>query len=445
MDQISSALEHFIQKYKEHLQKPDITYLERTFKVKDPFPKFYITAKVHKSPWKTRPIVSISGSQLHGLGCWVDHILQPFARYVPSYIKSSRALKELLIALPPLPSKARMFTADAVSMYTNIATNDALRRIKHIIERNKHLATTHECVAVLEGLTLIMMNNLFQFGDTYWLQIDGTAMGVSPSCSYATLYYSDHENKLLEKYPEIIFYRRYIDDIFAIWNPLEVQDNIRWLNFQHDLNQCGKLRWETSERSTSINFLDLQLTIESNATISTRLYEKAQNLYLYVPANNSHPMSSLKGLIHGMVFRTLNLTSSPDIQRMEINKLYHRLIARGYQPSLLKQIIEKAYLHIKINKVNVRQQDTNSIRDYCFFHTYFHPNDPPSSVIQWIFRREMLNILNKPTLPELRNHKSAPIGIKRLIVCYHRTPNLGNILSPRLMKDNDGPVVSSFL
>ena len=128
------------------------------------------------------------------------------------------------------------------------------------------------------------------------------------------------------------------------------------------------------------------------------------------------------------------------LKNISKKKLLNHLTQNGK-----KQIIEKAYLQIKTNKEQISKQDTTSSRDYCFFHTFFHPNDPPSSVIQQIFRREMLYILSKPSLPELRNHKSAPIGIKRLIVCYHRTPNLGNLLSPRLMRDNNGPLVSSFL
>jgi hypothetical protein len=450
MEAIKSTLDAFILKYKDELCKPDIIFLERTKIVKDPFPKFYITAKIHKNPWTTRPIVSVSGSLLHGIGRWVDKILQPFAKAIPSYIKSSAELTTILSSLPPIPSNAKLFTADATSMYTNINTRDAIQRIRKILDAHPLLATTNERFAVMEALVFTMTNNIFQFGDTYWLQIDGTAMGISPSCSYATLYYAAHEQWLQKQYPEICFFRRYIDDVFAIWQPLTSDDDNRWLSFQHDMNLCGKLRWVASNRVDTINFLDIQITIERNNTLSTRLYEKQQNLYLYLPANSCHPPGCLKGFVYGMIHRTLTLTSTKSQQIIEMKKLHQRLVARGYESFLIKSLIEKAFRNISEKNQHKEQTLDPSIdpevkRDHIFFHCNYHPNDPPSKTIQHFFRTEMMHRLNKPDLNELKNHESVPIGIKRLIVCYHRAPNLGNLLSPRVIKREDGPLVSSYI
>ena len=77
---------------------------------------------------KSRPIVACPGSLLHGLGVWVDRKLQEVAQKTVSYFKNTLELKKRLVDLN-LPTNARLFTADAVSMYTNIPTHMALNLI----------------------------------------------------------------------------------------------------------------------------------------------------------------------------------------------------------------------------------------------------------------------------------------------------------------------------
>jgi hypothetical protein len=91
---ITKQIQQFIENEAYSLPKDERTYLTRSLSVKDPFAYFYLTAKVHKNPWKSRPIVSISGSITHGLGRWLDKELQPICRKLPSFISSSFDLKK---------------------------------------------------------------------------------------------------------------------------------------------------------------------------------------------------------------------------------------------------------------------------------------------------------------------------------------------------------------
>ena len=106
--------------------KGDISTNERKFILSsltentNPFPVFYITIKIHKNPWSTRPIVSCPGSLFHSLAIWVDRKLKTVATAQKSYIASSRNFKDYLFSLAPFPPNAVLFTADAVSYYTNI-------------------------------------------------------------------------------------------------------------------------------------------------------------------------------------------------------------------------------------------------------------------------------------------------------------------------------------
>jgi hypothetical protein len=88
----------------------------------------------------------------------------------------------------------------STSLYTNIDTAQALQVIcQHVRNHTKH-ESTEEIYAVLEALEMSMTNNVIQFGDTYWLQDGGTAMGVSPSCVYATQYFAKFEEDLCQRY-----------------------------------------------------------------------------------------------------------------------------------------------------------------------------------------------------------------------------------------------------
>jgi hypothetical protein len=124
-----SMISNFIDDHDRRITAKDRKYLLRSLDVPDPFAHFYITAKIHKTPWKVRPIVSVSGSLTHGLGRWLDQQLKPIVKQLPSYIASSFELKQRLQRLRFTPSRVSMFTCDAVSMYTNIETDHALAQI----------------------------------------------------------------------------------------------------------------------------------------------------------------------------------------------------------------------------------------------------------------------------------------------------------------------------
>jgi hypothetical protein len=84
-----------------------------------PLGQFYLLAKIHKTPWKTRLIISCSGSLLHGLGRWVDGELQHIFSLLPYVLRSSTSLVSDLMALRSIHPSTQFLTCDATSMYTN--------------------------------------------------------------------------------------------------------------------------------------------------------------------------------------------------------------------------------------------------------------------------------------------------------------------------------------
>ena len=450
---LEDKLREWLANHKAVISKNEMRFLKNlASKCADPFPYFYLTMKVHKSPLKSRPIVSCSGSLLHGIGLWLDDQLQVVAQSLPSYVKSSFDVKQQVTGLH-LPHNARLFTADAVSMYTNIPTSTALREIKRYLLDNSHQFPKLNVAAVTQALELIMTHNVVQFGDTHWLQLSGTAMGTPPAPAYATIFYGIHEATILERFAAIGparrlgYYRRYIDDILGIWipHPSPRRNERDWLAFQELLNEFH-LTWEVSPLATEVNFLDITLTLHEQR-IKTNLFQKPLNLYLFIPPKSAHPPGVLPGLISGTIYRIHMLCSEPPDIKHHLQTFWNRLLARGYTKEQLllpfQRGINRALQHVTQTTTS-DDSDTQTL----FFHIQYHPSDPNSKTIQQLWRSHVSSpayCMPLEQIPVTAHDRSRhQFGISRLTVCYSRPPNLGNQLSYRKIQPNSGPAVSSF-
>ena len=460
-------LREFLQQFDAYiLGRMDWKYLDRYLSsVSDPFAYFYALAKVHKSPWKTRPIVSVSGSILYGLGKWLDQQLQPIIKKLPTYLSSSFELKQDLDQLAGTDlRRMSLFTGDVIAMYPSIDLNDAFDRIQDFLY-NSPLCAGISVAPIIAALRLVMTRNCFRFGDTYWLQTDGTAMGTPPAPSFATLYYGIFEIDLLQHYGDSLLYlRRYIDDQFGIWihDPDPAIDCQRWEDFkQRQENYCS-LSWEFSTLSKSANFLDLSLTVESY-NISTSLYEKPLNLHLYIPPHSAHTPTVRTGLVTGGVYRILRLVSSRSNQQASLSRFYMQLLARGYKVKFLNFAFRQALSRFAAPP---KTKVTAASYEHVFLHLPYHARDPPRKLIQQAFQEHMIRprtfhktfaracnhefhqrkiswwngIMNRmesrqipfivpltqlePPLETLGNQEGATIMINRLIVAYRQAPNL---------------------
>ena len=415
----------------KHEQKFILAHLESS--KQNPFCIFYGMAKVHKTPLKMRPVVSYSGSTCWALGVWIDAKLQVVAQQQASYFRDSFALKEDLSALQ-LQKNNYIFTEDAVSMYTNIPTAKALKIITNLlISRFSHEIPAD---AVAQALDIVMNNNVFTFGDMIFKQNTGTAMGAPPAPPWANIFMAISENQFLPHQPNLIFYRRFIDDVIGIWR--DDGDNNKWDYFKSKLNNpFFELEWEISEKTKSCIYMDLSIQIEGN-TVSTTLYEKPNNLHLFIPFKSCHPPGLLKGMVYGMIHRINKLCSKELDRKRRYSDYYKALLRRGYDKETIMPIF-----HLAIN--GNRNIEKVPRKSRVFFHVKYHPKNMKPSTIQRLWKQTIATPPGETELSNLRNYFGRPTEISTLVVAHSRSPNLGNLLSYRKLKDDDGPLASSYM
>jgi hypothetical protein len=419
-------------------------YFSRSFRekrIRRP-PQFYLLPKVHKTPMKTRPVVSCVGSFNEIASKWLDYKLAKVVHLCPSYTKDSYQILAEIKALGTLPRNARIFTADAVSMYTNIDASHSITTIGkwldlHRTEINAQVMDFNFDL-VIQLLTLVMNNNIFQFDDCWFHQRNGTAMGTSVACVYATIYYSYHEETtLLPRYDSsLCFYRRFIDDVLAIWIPPTEHPDVAWSAFQADLS-FGLLRWTTEDPSTSVNFLDLTISFDPDHSLSTRTFQKAMNLYLYLCPSSSHPPGVWKGLIYGSIRRFWLQNSDPNDYKTVVSAFFRQLCDRGHDPEKLAPLFIEGANSVdrSLNtQTPTRAPNTPNQQDDrpLFFHLQYHPLEVPNSEIHQAFEE---------CCPEIREQ----LHVKRFIIAHSRQPNLRDLLCKTQMDEPTGSRASNLL
>lgn len=432
LQQTKQQLKETYYTYKNTLSLNEQNFFNRSFKNSHRTPIFYGMPKVHKTPLKFRPVVSCVNSFTSIFSTWLDFRMKQILHLIPSYIKDSTALLQQINILH-LPTGSKLFTADATSMYTNIKTDIGIRALNALLTQHKESSDPHfPKDFFLTTMEIIMNNNIFMFGDTYWLQLKGTAMGTPAAPLYSILTFGHHENtNILNHFrSNLLFYKRYIDDIFGIW--IDTPQN-NWENFKTKLNEFGDLRWNVEDLSNTTTFLDLELSIQ-NHKIYSKTYQKPLNLYLYIPPHSAHPKSCFKGFITGELLRYWRQNTNK-ADYLQITSLFiQRLLQRGHSLEDILPLIQSATSYIdNLNNKPHTEANTSNNNNTLYIHWKHHPNDIKKKTLRALYNN---TLQGKDSFEHMRIAVSRPHNLRDLL-CHTRLPTLSdNNVSTILTKIN---------
>lgn len=416
MAQSKLELIRLFEKHRKSLPAETVTYFERGIKQEHRIPLFYILFKIHKDPWMTRPVVSCCGSFLNLFSKWLDDQMKQLLPLATTYLKDSNQVLQETGDLGRLPPNAHLFSADAVAMYNFIMWLHAEEVFRTwFSDYANEIPPGFNVEFFMSCLKMVMTNNVFSFGDTFWLQNSGTAMGTSCACLYATLYCALHErHTVLPRFgSSLLYFKRFIDDVVGVW----IGSAEDWILFQTSLN-FGALKWTFTPLSQTVDFLDLTLTIDpTTRRITTKTFQKPMNLYLYLPPNSAHPPGVLRSTVYGCLSRYWSQNSSVKDYQAIVRAFARRLIARGHNREVINRLLISSAQRLDRAPRGPRppcQQVQQATVSALFFHQEFHPRGLPRERI----RRAYDTLCAKHS------------GFDKLILAYKRPKNLRDALIP---------------
>ena len=179
----------------------------------------------------------------------------------------------------------------------------------------------------------ILKNNIFEHNTSFYKQLRGTAIQTKMAPPYAIIFLCDLEEKRLKDYDKKpLACRRYIDDIFMLWQhgKKELEKFLEFLNFYHPT-----IKFTANYSRKEVNFMDVSVRKKNNQLVND-LYAKPTDTHQYLRATSCHVYHSKKSIPYSQALRLNRICSENSFDDKRCNELEVWLKERGYSDKLVR-------------------------------------------------------------------------------------------------------------
>lgn len=314
---------------------------------------FYLLPKIHKdmSKWTVpnkmppgRPIVSDCGSDTYRLAEFVDYHLKPLACHHNSYIKDTNDFIEKLKDLK-VSENSILVTFDVESLYTNIEPEKGLMALDKMYKKSKLSCMPFKEIRSL--LEICLTNNDFKFGEDWYLQQKGTAMGRKFAPHYANIFMANFEEEVLAKSRfQPVFYVRFLDDGFLIWD-LPEEDLDEFMNLLKNHDESVKITEVRSRRG--VDFMDSTVfkgpRFERVGILDTKVHFKPTDTHQLLDRLSFHPKHTFDGIVNGEMTRYMRLCNSIEDFHEACSLLFKALTTERHYSARKLRYIKARFLN----------------------------------------------------------------------------------------------------
>ena len=307
----------------------------------------------------------------------------------------------IIESIKNIPVNTILVTIDVCSLYTNIPHKDGIRATTRALEKREDKSVPTEVLIRL--LNFILKKTAFKFNKKIFEQIFGTTMGTTMAPNYSIITVDELETNFLEtQVYRPLLWKRFIDDIFALWcwGEKSLKEFISELNNFHPT-----LKFTAEYSTTQINFLDVTI-IKDGTELHTTVYNKPTNANNYLHYHSCHARSQKDNIPYAQALRIRKICSRIEDFEKHVSILKSNLLHKKYPQSILDNAIEKAKERDRLGILQSKKVDSTKVTP---ISVSFHPK---LQNINKILRNELNILRNNPTT----NH----ILDNRIIVAYRK-------------------------
>jgi len=298
---------------------------------------FFILPKIHK-PFqlfpKGRPISSTCNKTNKFASKLLDFALKPCITQIKDLLIDTQHF--LLLINEVKLRKDRKFafvTIDIESLYINLRVSDCRKHcVKAYLDCNSQAGVKFNEQQINDLITLNLGYNYVQYEENWVFQHRGIEMGNAASVMVANITVYNEICHIFDIHSEIIFNKRFLDDIFLIVDITDMESVSDWLD---SILKHRYLNFTSEFSEKGINFLDVNVILSSDNTIQTELYSKPMSRHLYLHSSSSHPIHLKNSLSFSQGLRIIKICSVCSTRVRLLRSLFVKFQNRLYSQTTL--------------------------------------------------------------------------------------------------------------
>jgi len=170
-------------------------------------------------------------------------------------------------------------------------------------------------------IKVILKRNYFQYNNQFFQQDKGITMGSPISSTLAEVYLQfmeeTHIKQLMEN-QEIIYYKRYVDDILIIFDHNKIKETTI-IDYVNKLDE--HLEFKASQEIDRLtNYMDLTIYRNTN-TIDLSIYRKPTHADITIQSSSNHPLDYKLAAFSYYINRMITLPITKQALEQEWDKI----------------------------------------------------------------------------------------------------------------------------
>ena len=247
-------------------------------------------------------------------------------------------------------SSLKGFSWDFSALYDNLSPLLVIQALRCAIVECRPEWSNELANWIIQLVELSLNSAFAKYGSSWYRSLIGIPTGGSLSVVLANIavYYA-LRSVLSENYaPELVDFRRSIDDIAGTWEGSEDAFNT-WADkinaqlqsrFGLSIKDKPAEAWDLNNPDTFTVFLDIKFRFANNEGLITDINIKATDARAYLHYSSYHPRKTFPSIVYSQALRYRRIINNDDTLRIRLDELLECFLNSGYPKHMVRGVLK---------------------------------------------------------------------------------------------------------